>query len=633
MIESLPTNTYLMSCVCCRECIKESMKHSKACPTCKCEVSRRDIEKDEIIDTFVSHLKVLDGLKDSLIPSMIQLEADGEGRGRERVEEMMLPWLQGVQDEEYQSPSQSFSGSALEQLKKRKSSRSPSPCSPATQAGGEDDVLVQPTQHVAAVVPQDGTQDVTPWRGGQKSMIEFMKKASVDRSETPHAGGRGTADFDNILAGLEAGMKTAEKVTPTTMLLPASFPSSGESNKENDRKLLQESKSQGKTTRRARSSRRAIEEAKTPPTREEPSSEEKRRIPARLLPWSCIMCTFDNKGSSVACEMCGHAKGPEASQTCPDTIAKQKSIASQAKSSSAKKRSKQAAVTASHIIDSTPHEARPVEVEVHVDDAQTPAGEAQGEAGTTSKGRERPSQPTLTGTQGRSKRGRHMESRLANVSSKKDPKPGSCEQSCPTLKTIVVTASSLNTDEKAKLKAFCRTSGACYSSNWTPKVTHVICPALGKPANTFKYLMALLTETHVVSMKWVDKCAKTGLREREDKYSLVKSCSQTRNVLSAYEIQVQPHASDGSGNVKQAKDLLKAAGARVVNRLPRSDQDRHGLVLVLDHTGNNLVDDTAIVEQAWFGRACGANIPVVKQAWLRTSIVQGQPANVQDFTI
>ena len=130
--QSYDLNRRLMFLYVCRECIKESLKHSKACPTCKCEVTRRDVETDEVINGFVSHMKVLDGLKDSLVPAMKALEAPGDERGREEIDKLMLPWVQGVRDDEYNSPSESFSGSALEQLRKRKSSRSPSPCSPGT---------------------------------------------------------------------------------------------------------------------------------------------------------------------------------------------------------------------------------------------------------------------------------------------------------------------------------------------------------------------------------------------------------------------------------------------------------------------------------------------------------------------
>ena len=191
----------------CRECIKESLKHSKACPTCKCEVTRRDVETDEVINGFVSHMKVLDGLKDSLVPAMKALEAPGDERGREEIDKLMLPWVQGVQDDEYNSPSESFSGSALEQLRNRKSSRSPSPCSPGTRTGGDDDVLVQPTQHAPAVMCQDISQDKdTPLPSGQRSMKDFISKTKKDCSQTPGSGfalkKAGKRHVDDILAGL-----------------------------------------------------------------------------------------------------------------------------------------------------------------------------------------------------------------------------------------------------------------------------------------------------------------------------------------------------------------------------------------------------------------------------------------------
>jgi len=571
-------------------------------------------------------MKVLDGLKDSLVPAMKALEAPGDERGREEIDKLMLPWVQGVQDDEYNSPSESFSGSALEQLRKRKSSRSPSPCSPGTRTGGDDDVLVQPTQHAPAVMCQDISQDKdTPLPSGQRSMKDFISKTKKDCSQTPGSSfalkKAGKRHVDDILAGLEVDMNTTEKETPKTMLLPASFPSSGESNKENTSMTKRKKAVQTSTTRKARASRRAIEQAKTPSI-QEPTSEEKRRIPARLLPWSCAMCTFENIGNAVACEMCEHVKEPDGSQTCPDTVAQQKSIA---KSCSAKKRQRKTSANDSHMIESTPiRPRRKMSVKVPVEDEEcVPEGDDVDE---------RPSQVTLTGTQGRSKRGKRMESRLARVCSKKESKTAKDEHMCSLFKAAVVTASNLNPDDKATLKSFCRSFGAHYSSNWTPKVTHVICPGSDQTAKTFKYLMATLTGTHIVSMEWIQSCTASGMYEREDAYLLSKSSTKSTDLLAAYEIQVQ-QTLDGSGNVKQVKDLLKAAGAKVVNRLPRSDDDRHGIIIVLDQSGNDTSDASSIVEQAWFGRACGANIPVVKQAWLRSSILEGAPSDIQEFTI
>ena len=166
---------------------------------------------------------------------------------------------------------------------------------------------------------------------------------------------------------------------------------------------------------------------------------------------------------------------------------------------------------------------------------------------------------------------------------------------CSLFKAAVVTASNLNPDDKATLKSFCRSFGAHYSSNWTPKVTHVIYPGSDQTAKTFKYLMATLTGTHIVSMEWIQSCTASGMYEREDAYLLSKSSTKSTDLLAAYEIQVQ-QTLDGSGNVKQVKDLLKAAGAKVVNRLPRSDDDRHGIIIVLDQSGNDTSDASSIVE-------------------------------------
>lgn len=590
---------------------------------------------------------MLDGLKSSLIPAMKDLERfddSGGGRGREKVKEMMLPWVQGIQDDEYKSPSQSFSGSALDELRHRKSSRSPSPCSPEKDARGGDDVLVEPTQDLLR--QDDIKAHVTPSYPPKKCIKDYMDMKNAKHNESPDdefAIKRLGADVvDDILAGLEDSVNTAEKETPKTMLMPKSSPSTVDSDKENenggrqrnetqDRQEGKEKTKAPKTVTRARASRRAIEQAQTP-HHDTPSSEEKRRIPARLLPWSCIACTFDNKGSSISCEMCGQAKGSDTLHPSPNTIAQQESIASQAKLSSTKKRRKIGMANESHMIESTPLEGRSLH-EKHSDEVR--------DTHVLDSGIVEDKQATLTGNQGKKRLLKRKDSRLVQVSSKIEPKRSKCnvDQACLSLKAVVATASNLNEEDKSTLKSFCNTSGPIYSSNWSSKVTHVICPESTDPAKTFKYLMALLTGAHIVSMHWVSTCIQSGTCEPEEQYSLYP-LNWRRNraisrgypeLLSGYEIQLQP-VSKGS-NARNATDLLKAAGAKVVNRLPRIDGDKRGIILVLDQGEKEPLDESTIVQQPWFGRACGAGIPVVKQAWLRTSIIHRTPASVQEFTI
>lgn len=603
------------------------------------------------MDRVVSKFAAVDGCKNDLMEAMNGLIEEGRGipeeecRGRTLLREMVLPWVQGVQDEEFKSPSRSFSGSALEELRKN-ASRSVSPCSKEREEEGTGEILVQATQDVEGVAgtfSQDGVKPVAE-KSGQRSIRDMIRSlkgegAGMKKTMTKDAVVPETPDDEfpipetakdgvaNILDGLERDLNTEEKNqrTPLGASLPScdNIVSSAEgSNKENEQDAKtntgQASKRKGparkstKTVKRARASRKAIEQAKTPISTG-------RRIPARLLPWSCMVCTFDNKANAVECEMCGQSKDADAPSPSPQTLAAQEEIEKEAMKNKRKKRrrsaTKQAAET-SHMIDSTPQQEDTLEA--------------------TLDEKEGPSQQQKL-TAGKKKKGQKNTSRLCTTSTTAHP---TTDEQAPcmweasirkSLSKLVVTASGLQPSDKNILKDFCEDSGARYSSAWNPKMTHVVCQADADPPKTVKYLMALLHGCRVVTIDWVKECMQSKNYASEDNYIVVAENKVAREeyqrLLSGYEIQIQC----GSPEMKSgATGLLKSAGAKVVQRMPR-DLEKQGLIVVLDH--NDEDGASRIAEEAWYRRAQDAHVPVVTHAWLRSSILQRKPVEFDTFIL
>ena len=630
------------------------MKHSKSCPTCKSDITRRSIESDDVLDGLVSKFAKIEEFKNDLAAACRSLAMDEkhEGEGRRLVREMMLPWVQGVEDEEYQSPSESFSGAALEELRN-------DAVRPGTAGSIEDDAAIPPTQDnlgVPGVFSQlkgahseENTDAV-----GQKSIKEWVKVMKsgtpVTVPESPDEGFPVQPDskknVDNILAGLEDQLNTCEKETPQqskmALAFPVTFPSTGSagtdkentevqkdgaSKKEkgdNKRDVSTRSESAVKTAKRARASRKAIEQAKTPDAAIV-CSEDRRRIPARLLPWSCVACTYENKGSVTECEMCGQTKGNQGSRASPNTIEDQRTIEAKAKSSASRRGSKRAA-NISHMIESTP------QLPVSNCDNKTPVTET--EIDNVAKA----SQVTLTDVNAKDRKANKKQSRLAKtVATKKIVSRDNAwsEEDIEKLRQIVVSASNLCEDDKTTLKMFCHEAGPAYSSSWTPRVTHIVCADSKEPSKTFKYYISLLTGAQLVSVRWVKECVRTKSYVPEAIYDVRPKIWRGKNsedILSNFEVQIQAHNNDVS--VESVVELLQAAGAKVAKRMPRSDGQRKGVILVLDAPkGSEDFQDSDIIQQPWFGRACGANVPVVRQSWLRASIVECGAADIQAHKI
>eukprot|EP00890_Picochlorum_soloecismus_P005158 jgi/Picsp_1/5643/NSC_03002-R1_protein breast cancer susceptibility 1 homolog len=669
----------------CMSCITESIRHKHACAVCKAKATRRDIAPDPTMDRVVSKFAAVEEYKNELVESVSRavMTTDGGARGW-CAGGALLPWVQGVGNDEYQSPSHSFSGTALEELRK-KEARSPSPCSKRKsneQKGADASVEVWNNKKDDALPSQQEdvgkqTQSLASQPSKQKSIKQWLESVSTtvkkaktqaerQREYNSTQGIPESPDFvfasqagdgprvDDILAGLEVGTQVMPTQTPDhhglpSLAVPATIRSIGSGSQRNSVDMYRKTDSQcskenagsnngekkvssGKactpqaggatrTVKRARTSRRAIEATiKTPVERSNPSSA--RRIPTRLLPWGCMVCTFENKGSSLSCEMCGQSKNSDAPS--PEAVEAQKKAETSVKkkASTKRKRNKEEKVAdESHTLSATPASAAgsPDALPIAVDD----------QVFGNKKLQKNPAQAKLTTKKKKQGDGKKVESRLGKSKTLIEKKAiDNCAKSSNILERfedMVLTASGLETADRELLKSFCEKRGCQYVREWDTSITHVVCPDERKePKKTFKYLMGILTGKHIVSVDWLEKCDSNNSWMPESEFSLnpLEKGNQSK-VLKGYKIQIK-----GTSLASPVEELIKAAGGFVARKMSK---DEKFMVLVLDQQTST--DGKEVVKEAWYGKALGAGVPVVTQSWLSDSIVKGRVSDVEEFTI
>lgn len=647
-----------------RECISESIKHRAQCAVCKTKATRRDIARDATMDTIVSKFAVVEGYRGDLVDALCAVETEArEDRGRTQFRSL-LPWVQGVHNEEYRSPSRSFSGTALEELRNREgegASRSASPCSMeravVENKNGEEVVL--PTQELtpstSMLRPKPVHKVIADVSGGRANNILEGNVVGVPESPNSECASQAGRQIDDILAGLEsahdgetpggdslslaAPKSIASMDSPSTDIpkrcssqeaspgVRSSMRSrSSKRTPENMKSRLGDERGNGgqpmeaKTAKRARLSRKAIEEARTPVD----ENSHRRRIPARLLPWSCILCTFDNKGSSLSCEMCGQAKGSDAPCPSPAAIKMQEDVEM---SATKKKKNRIQTAETSHIMTATPVET----------------GLSSKENTSRRSNRQKTKQGRLTAAK---KKG---STKIQNAPNPKRTATdtvdnvitdanGWQQNELALASKFVVSGSGLDTAEREILKEFSKQTGAKYEREWSSKITHIICGAEQNdgPKRTFKYLMGKLCGKHIVHLGWLKdsmeakKVADASTYRIGAKEASTGSKNTSTPLLCEYEIQVQ----GPSTHRQQLICLLEATGAHLVKRLPSSTGKLKPLIVVVDGQKSDQKSQAdEIVTHPWYGRALGAAIPVVRQAWISESIVQERVMDPKEYLI
>lgn len=608
-----------------------------------------------------------------------------------------IPWLQGVDNNEFRSPSKSLSGTAMERMRRRQS-RSPSPATvhkplkvqePATMGDVDGQGKLGDREVISGSVPESKpagkrsssavTQSVQKGmkKGGRSvaaaevsqqlrtstehvvntaaeaSGRQSLRKSAIDAvAPTPASlsnrdnGGLEAAQqqLDAILAGLDSD----EGSPPSNQGNPGNGPEAEDSTakpsapaarKKGKRTSSEAPQTTPKATKRSRLWGGAEAEA---------GGQSSRRIPTRLLPWNCPMCTFENKGGEHTCEMCQTAKPVGGGTATP------------------------AATAASH---QEPETLSPT----------TCPGKKRGDAGALSKQK---GQRKLTAGKIKVPKS-HQETQAADtaaVQGRQNQQPsrlakvgGPVSLFSPTVAapepaaaapeayadtgmvpwtggkmSWVLLGSGLDSAAKARLRQLAAASGASVAEKWAPRITHVVCGGDDRTAKrTFKYLMGVLAGRCMVSESWVDACLAAGQGVHESEHEVEKDsmgCSRRpakgrpgrgghqavgTDLLKGFKVQLQGEF----GCRAQVVDLIKAAGGTLITRLPvtgAKDGAPGGVVLVdVPETSAAAADGfkAAIVEEAWFARASGAGVPVLSQRWLTDSISRLELCPMAPFAV
>lgn len=280
-----------------------------------------------------------------------------------------IPWLQGIDNDAFKSPSQSLSGTALENLR-RKRARSPSPVTSnqqlriITKCNNADDdkpaVVIPSTQqtsmnegvqernvltenivkdhgHATAAAATTTAIKAIPTKikatipatcKGKPKSNKKSKKMDAE-NDTPSAGDTGLR-ADVISSAVPRGQKNLP-----ALVVPQS-PSQSTGNvlgdmsidahakqkldcilakldddcEEDGLQKVAKNASGGCDPPGGRGRKKTLHVHRGQGDDVDVGAGgSKRRIPVRLLPWSCAFCTYENKGGDVKCEICQSARG------------------------------------------------------------------------------------------------------------------------------------------------------------------------------------------------------------------------------------------------------------------------------------------------------------------------------------
>ena len=721
-----------------------------ACPTCKTKITRRDVSGDETMDKIASAFAELYSHRDTIVSAVKNQDASflrathdaipwAQGVDDDALSLQSKSEVCTAMEELRRETSPSIAinrafnkaGNASVQADKERNENDKrnSNCTPCTEAKISDSVVPEQNVPIASSSRSKSrkrTQEESVLSSGDKKrkgglpdqmspagecaknvvsgandsiskgiLTESNKKISVN--ETPHTKLKPFWDANQA--------SSASGTEPSCSLFGAEMPQlddivanlNEDEIKSPHESIVQSSKAKGLDKRRNTANKKATTRGKpkknrandtTSPSEKEKNSDTaaKRRIPTRLLPWNCELCTFENKGADNSCKMCGIARSEISS---PAAVA-----ATAAAQLQAVRDSSEIAKTSARIRKSgTDSNARK-----KPEKSCSPLVQAK----LTAKKVKRKN--TLDSEESKSKTKTSRKSNeLANKKCSDENRNAQQQSNIVTeerknrrkwksKQCWVLLGSALDAEAREQLKNLADISGSILAESWSSDVTHVICGHIQGESNesvpsshltarrTFKFMMGILHGSWILSQDWVSDCLSQSKPIEERKYEIQRDslgcaggASKARkhldkekgtlqikeglgnrkshsnntgavgkrtsipgaNLLKGYEVYLQ---GDFSGKNKQhLLDILSASGAKILKRLPvqgipksclSSDcaPDGEGGLILLEVPESGEVKEknfrAIVAAEPWFAHAKGANVPVISHKWVTDSISQ-----------
>ena len=699
-----------------------------------------------------------------------------------------IPWLQGVEDEAFQSPSRSLCGTEMENLRTTKRGRSVSSpdtnyesvhddgddvhdmaavAATAESDDEEDGVVAGPSKKRSARKVSDASTSTHPIQkvlkkdvlvaGKNKNNILAIQEERTDESPTATAsrssggggvGGVGDDDgvdtaaaaaavakqqLDDLVAGLDssidaeptlplppppphrAAVPAPPQVTATEAAALSSLSPKGKENqqKESKKKTTQQGKKAAVVKKSSAVTTTTTTAPKTADGRQRGRKRasdgdlvndeggRSRRIPTRLLPWNCIVCTFENKCGDGKCQMCQTVRGAETPPPPPPVaVARVLEADGDGDEKILNIPTAIAAVLATTTTTTT-----------------TIGSSKGGEKMTTTTVSKRKKAPFsvdvgvgVGGPQQQQRKltgGKHQQQKTKKRKENTPPPPITTTTTTTTWQTTtssswVLLGSGLDAAGKEQLRAVATAAGATIANTWSPRVTHVICGSTTPSSSTssieeksarrtFKYLMGVLHGQWVLTQQWAAAClssntavgesafqverdsvgsmcgaavaraavhvsAKEGVGAQQQKQEQSSTAAAAVLLLKGFEVQLQGDFA----NRGQMIELIKAAGATVVSRLPTTGAAVVSTTATPTGKGRKInnaaaaatsgggvviveVPDTsaaaaagyaaAVVNEHWFSKAVAAGVPVASHRWVTDSISTFKLCELNEFLI
>ena len=619
-----------------------------------------------------------------------------------------IPWAQGIEDDQLSLQSKSEVCTAMEKLRDE---TSPSIAPPNVDRNGETSKLqeLQTDECVATSAregddvardPREATDNVTfMHERSDPGKIETSKPRSCQRNtRRDHVVEDGPSDsaslddgavmqqLDKIVAQLNDSSEDLQFPLKPEYATPSMKDTSGKEEKNST------SEAKKRKIRKGHNAPMSTAEGCTSSSMDNDlCASRTRRIPTRLLPWECTLCTFHNKGADFSCQMCGIARAAVGSPAAVAATAAAQLQAVRDSSETVKTASKTmgAAKGAGGGRSRKRRSGSPLALQSKLTATKAQRGRRQclGKVALEDKPQKAPHGESLNRSNIVDEN--KCSNKEANASRSDLKEQGNWDDG---KKSWVLLGSGLDPEHKTSLQILADISGSSLAESWCPEVTHVVCGGVEADGGrrtkirtarrTFKYMMGILHGCWVVSGDWVEACLSARTKVAEEDYEIqqdalgsaggpakarklvalqnvprrqpkgkhvsrtsAKGHSLRTAVPGAYLLkgfEVYLHGVFSGKNREHLLQVLSSAGAKVLKRMPVQgvvrDEDcskeRGGIILVElpDSNPNETARFKAnIASETWFAHAKGANVPIVSHKWVSDSISRFEALPLSEY--